>query len=55
MMKSATKPKGATTYKETAFGIIPHSKLIQFELEGTKKGVEFILVGFFLTGLENIE
>ncbi len=37
-----TKPKGATSYKETAFGIIPRSKLIQLELEGTKRGLEYI-------------
>lgn len=42
MVKSTTKPKGATSYKETAFGIIPRSKLIQLELEGTKKGLEYI-------------
>lgn len=42
MVKVTTKPKGATSYKETAFGIIPRSKLIQLELEGTKKGLEFI-------------
>jgi|SRR3989344_4294938 len=42
MKKSSTKPKGATTYKETAFGIIPRSKLLRLELEGTKKGLELI-------------
>lgn len=42
MKKSATKPQGATSYKETAFGIIPRSKLLQLEIEGTKKGIEFI-------------
>lgn len=42
MVKATTKPKGATSYKETAFGIIPHSKLIKLELEGTKKGLEYI-------------
>lgn len=42
MKKTSTKPKGATTYKETAFGIIPRSKLLPLELEGTKKGLEFI-------------
>jgi hypothetical protein len=25
-MKFSTKPKGATSYKDTAFGIIPRSK-----------------------------
>lgn len=47
MKKFSTKPKGATSYKETAFGVIPRSKLLKFELQGTKKGLEFIhnLVG----------
>ena len=39
---SKTKPKGATSYKETAFGIIPRSELVKLELEGTKKGFEYI-------------
>lgn len=42
MSKAKTKPKGATSYKETAFGIISRSKLIHLELEGTKKGLEYI-------------
>lgn len=39
---ASTKPKGATSYKETVFGIVSRSKLLQFELEGTKKGLELI-------------
>lgn len=39
---TSTKPKGATSYKETAFGIIPRAKLLKLELEGTKKGLELI-------------
>lgn len=42
MSKTSTKPKGATSYKETAFGIIPRSKLLKLEVKGTKKGLEFI-------------
>lgn len=42
MRKSATKPRGATSYRETAFGIIPRSQLLKFEIEGTKKGLEYI-------------
>lgn len=42
MKKSTTKPKGVTSYKETAFGVIPRTKLIQFEIEGTKKGLEYL-------------
>ena len=42
MKQSATKPKGATSYKETALGIIPRSKLLTLELDGTKRGLEYI-------------
>ena len=38
----STKPVGATSYKDTAFGIIPREKLLQFEIEGIKKGLEYI-------------
>lgn len=42
MKKSSTKPKGATLYKETTFGIIPRPELLKLELEGTKKGLDLI-------------
>ncbi len=42
MVKTTSKPKGATSYKETAFGVLPRSKLIALEIEGTKKGLEYI-------------
>ena len=42
MKKSSTKPSGATSYKETAVGIIPRSTLLKLELEGTKKGLEYL-------------
>lgn len=42
MFKAKTKPKGATSYKETAFGIIPRSELVKLELKGTRKGLEYI-------------
>ncbi len=42
MKKSSTKPKGATSYKDTAFGIIPRSKLLGLEIEGIKRGLEFL-------------
>lgn len=42
MKQSSTKPLGATSYKDTAFGIIPREKLLQLEIEGTKKGLEYI-------------
>lgn len=38
----STKPKGATSYRETAFGIMPRSKLLILELEGTKRGLDLI-------------
>lgn len=34
---------GETSYKETAFGIIPRSKLIPLEIEGIKRAWELIL------------
>lgn len=37
-----TNPPGATSYKQTALGIIPRAKLLPLELEGVKKGLEFI-------------
>lgn len=38
-----TKRQGETSYKETAFGIIPRSKLIPLEIEGIKRAWDFIL------------
>src|SRR3989338_9117080 len=37
------KRLGETSYKETAFGIIPRSKLIPLEIEGIKKAWDFVL------------
>lgn len=34
--------KAATSYKETAFGIVPRSKLVKLEIEGAKRGFEYI-------------
>jgi len=42
MGKTTTKPEGATSFKETAFGIISRSRLLRLELEGTKKGLEYL-------------
>lgn len=42
MIKGHTKPSGATSYKETAFGIISRTKLLPLEIEGTKKGLDYI-------------
>lgn len=38
-----TKRKDETSYKETAFGIIPRSKLIPLEIEGIKRAWDFVL------------
>lgn len=42
-MKDSTKPKDATSYKETAFGVIPRQELIGKEVEGIAKGLQHIL------------
>jgi uncharacterized membrane protein len=36
MATGSTKPPGATSFKQTAFGIIPRDELLKLELEGTK-------------------
>lgn len=46
MKKSSTKPKGATSFKQTAFGIIPQTKLLLLELEGTRRGLDFIATNY---------
>lgn len=33
---------GATSYKQTRFGILPRSKVLKLEIEGTKKGLVFL-------------
>jgi len=38
----STKPKSATSYKETAFGILPRSQVIKLEAEGVKKALQHI-------------
>lgn len=42
-MAKSTKPKGATSYRETAFGILPRSKIIPLEAEGTKRALQYII------------
>jgi Fic family protein len=37
------KSQGETSYKQTAFGIIPRSKLIPLEIEGIKRAWDFVL------------
>lgn len=43
MKKATTKPKGATRYVETAFGILPRHKLIELEAEGVVKGLVWVI------------
>ena len=38
----SNKHSGATSYKETRFGILPRSKVIPLEIAGTKKGLLFL-------------
>lgn len=42
-MVKSTKPKSATSYKDTAFGIIPRSKVIPLEQEGVKRALTHII------------
>ena len=42
-MAKTTKPKGATSYEETAFGILPRSNIIPLEAEGIKKALQYII------------
>lgn len=42
-MSKSTKPKSATSFKETAFGILPRSEIIKLEAEGIKKAQQFII------------
>ena len=42
-MSKSTKPKSATSYKDTAKGILPRPEVILLEQEGVKRALE---VGF---------
>lgn len=42
-MAKSTKPKSATSFKETAFGILPRSKVVELEKKGIKKALEYII------------
>lgn len=39
----STKPKSATSYKETVFGILPRSKVVVLEQKGLKRAQHYIL------------
>ena len=43
MVAKSTKPKSATSFKETAFGVLPRSKVVTLEQEGIKKAQQYIL------------
>lgn len=43
MAKKTTKPKSATSFRETAFGILPRFKLIPLEAEGVRKALDYVL------------
>ena len=42
-MSKSTKPEGTTSYKETAFGILPRLKIVQLEKKGVAKSLAYIL------------
>ncbi len=42
-MAKSTKPKSATSFKETAFGILPRSKVVTLEQKGIRKAQQYIL------------
>jgi len=46
MKRTSTKPKTATRYSETAFGIISRSRLVELEAEGVAKGLVWIINTF---------
>jgi Fic family protein len=39
----STRPKSATSYKDSAFGIIPRSQVVLLEKEGVKKAQQYII------------
>ncbi len=41
-MKSSTKPKSATSYKDTSLGILPREEVIELEKYGVKKALEYV-------------
>ena len=41
-MAKSTKPKRATSYKETAFGILLRSKVVQLEKKGVAKALKYV-------------
>ena len=52
-MSKSTKPKSATSYKDTAKGILPRPEVILLEQEGVKRALEVGFAWIFPTGEEN--
>ncbi|MBI2337933.1 Fic family protein [Candidatus Daviesbacteria bacterium] len=42
-MAKSTKPKSATSFKETVFGILPRSEIVKLEAKGIKKAQQYII------------
>ena len=42
-MSKSTKPKSATNFKETDFGILPRSEIVKLEAEGIKIAQQYII------------
>lgn len=42
-MSKSTKPKDATSFRETAFGILPRPEIIKLEAQGIKKAQQYII------------
>lgn len=42
-MVKSTKPVSATTFKQTAFGTLPRSKVVELEAKGVKKALDHIV------------
>ena len=42
-MAQSTKPKSATSFKDTAFGILSRSKVVELETEAVKRAQEYII------------
>lgn len=40
---TSTRPKSATSYKDTAYGILPRSKVVELEKGGVKKALDYVL------------
>jgi len=39
-----TKPKGATIFRETKFGILSRREIVELEAQGIQRGLKFIML-----------